>query len=284
MQRRKWDGNTKAMIVLEGLKGKSVAELCHEHQISQAQYYQWQDQLLAHAAKAFEVHEQSPREARLARENTQLKILVGELTRELKKATRCWDASAELPLGRSVNASLLQRIQALKAEHPFWDCRRVWAYLRCVEQLPVNKKRILWLMREPHLLVKPNPRLKTKRTLTRSKPKPTQPNEWWGIDMTTVLVQGVGWIYIVVVLDWYTNAIVGHYAGLHCKAQHWLTALDIAVNRQFPEGAQGQGLSLMSGNGWQPMATAFRQACSILGIQQAFTSDNNPKATPTPSG
>jgi hypothetical protein len=41
---------------------------------------------------------------------------------------------------------LLPRIQALKAEHPFGGDRRIWAYLRFVEQLPVNKKRILRLM------------------------------------------------------------------------------------------------------------------------------------------
>jgi transposase-like protein len=49
MKRRQWDPKTQAMIVIEGLKGKSVAELCTEHQISQAQYYQWRDQFLAHA-------------------------------------------------------------------------------------------------------------------------------------------------------------------------------------------------------------------------------------------
>ena len=86
MHRRKWDAKTKAMIVLEGLKGKPVAELCTEHQISQAQYYQWRDQFLAHAAQAFEVHEQSQREARLGRENARLKAFVGELTLELKKS------------------------------------------------------------------------------------------------------------------------------------------------------------------------------------------------------
>ena len=80
MQRRKWDAKTKAMIVLEGLKGKPVAELCTEHQISQAQYYQWRDQLLAHAPTAVEVHEQSQRAARLSRENARLNTLVGELT------------------------------------------------------------------------------------------------------------------------------------------------------------------------------------------------------------
>jgi putative transposase len=108
------------------------------------------------------------------------------------------------------NEALLQRIQALKAEHPFWGYRRIWAYLRFVEQWPVNKKRILRLMREHHLLVSPNGKLKAKRTPTRSKPKPTRPNEWWGIDMTKVLVQGVGWVSSVLVLDGYTKAVVGH--------------------------------------------------------------------------
>jgi Transposase len=86
MQRRKWDAKTKAIIVLEGLKGKPVGDICTEHQIRQAQSYHWRDQFLAHAAKAFEVHEQSQREARLARENARLKTLVGELTLELKKS------------------------------------------------------------------------------------------------------------------------------------------------------------------------------------------------------
>jgi hypothetical protein len=86
MHRRKWEAKTTALMVLEGRKGKPVAELCAEHQLSQAQYDQWREQFLAHAPKAFEVHEQSPRDARLARENPRVKTLVGELTLELKKS------------------------------------------------------------------------------------------------------------------------------------------------------------------------------------------------------
>jgi transposase-like protein len=86
MHRRKWDAKTKAIIVLEGLKGKPVAEICTEHQISQSQYYQWRDQFLAHAANAFEVHQHTRKEARLEQENTRLKRLVGELLLELKKS------------------------------------------------------------------------------------------------------------------------------------------------------------------------------------------------------
>jgi Transposase len=43
MHRRKWDAKTKAMIVIEGLRGKPAAEICTEHHMSQVQYYQWRD-------------------------------------------------------------------------------------------------------------------------------------------------------------------------------------------------------------------------------------------------
>ncbi len=172
---------------------------------------------------------------------------------------------------------MLPRIQRIKADHPFWGYRRIWAYLHYVERLPVNKKRILRVMRENSLLVTPNQRLRAKRTPSRAKPRPTKPNEWWGIDMTKVMVDGFGWVYIVLVLDWYTKKIVGYYAGTPCTAGHWRMALDMAVNQQFPQGARDQGVFLMSDNGCQPTAITFMEACSTLGIQQAFTSYNNPK-------
>lgn len=172
---------------------------------------------------------------------------------------------------------LLQRIRALTAEPPCWGYRRIWAYVHVVEKLPVNKKRSLRLMRAHHLLVTPKLRLRAKRTPMRSQPKPTKPNAWWGIEMTKVLVEGVGWLYIVVVLDWYTKMIVGDYAGMQCKSQHGLAALEMAVNQQCPMGVRGQGRALMSDNGCQPTSTAFMRACGSLGIQQAFTSYHNPK-------
>ena len=83
MKRRKWDPKTKAMIVVEGLKGKQIAEICIEHQISQAQYYQWRDQFLANMYQVFNSDDR--REKALTRENAQLKKIIGDLTVELKK-------------------------------------------------------------------------------------------------------------------------------------------------------------------------------------------------------
>jgi putative transposase len=150
------------------------------------------------------------------------------------------------------NQWLLDQIRAIKAEHPFWGYRRVWANVHDPDGRAVNDKRVLRL-------------------------KPTQPNQWWGIDMTKVIVQDFGWIYVTVVLDWFTKKIVGYHIGDQSKAQHWLEALNMAVNRQFPNGSRGQELHLMSDNGCQPSSLLFMGACKTLGIKQAFTSYCNPK-------
>ena len=38
------------------------------------------------------------------------------------------------------NEYILNRIKDIKGEHPFWGYRRVWAYLRYIDGLIVNKK------------------------------------------------------------------------------------------------------------------------------------------------
>jgi hypothetical protein len=88
------------------------------------------------------------------------------------------------------NAALLERIRALKADHPFWGYRRTWAYLRYVDGLVVNQKRIYGVMKAADLLVRPNLKLRARRKADTKKPRPTCPNQWWGIDMTKVMIEG----------------------------------------------------------------------------------------------
>ena len=90
MNRRQWKAETKALIVLEGLKGRPVGELCHTHQISQAQYYQWRDQFFSNARGGFETQTLDQRLTHLQRENAQLQTLIGDLTVELKKPDEVW--------------------------------------------------------------------------------------------------------------------------------------------------------------------------------------------------
>jgi transposase-like protein len=85
VKRRRWTSQQKAQIVLEGIQGRPVAEICNEYQISQAQYYQWRDQFLSNMDKAFETKQATRREQQLEQENARLKTCVAELTLEVKK-------------------------------------------------------------------------------------------------------------------------------------------------------------------------------------------------------
>jgi transposase InsO family protein len=178
----------------------------------------------------------------------------------------------------SADVSLLKQIRIIKSDHPFWGYRRVWAYLRFVAGLAVNRKRVYRLLSENNLLVKADTRLLAKRLSNTRKPRPEGINSWWGIDMTKVMTRD-GWAYVVLVLDWYSKKVVGHYCGEQSKSWHWLAALNKAVNRQFPGGIREMEteLNLMSDNGSQPTSRSFMETCAGLGIKQAFTAYNNPK-------
>ena len=84
MKYRKWDAKTKGIIVLEGLKGKPVSDICLEYQISQTQYYRWRDKLLSSLPQVFTPV--SRKEEAQTREIARLKGIIGELTVELKKS------------------------------------------------------------------------------------------------------------------------------------------------------------------------------------------------------
>ncbi len=80
VKRRKWDPETKAHIVLEGLSGRPVGELCNEFGLCPSQYYRWREILLERSPTVFEANRPDQDVAALQRENERLKRLVGELT------------------------------------------------------------------------------------------------------------------------------------------------------------------------------------------------------------
>lgn len=176
------------------------------------------------------------------------------------------------------NNELVEKIKALKQNHPFWGYRRIWANLNYHTSLLVNRKRIYRLMQQQNLLVKEHRKLKDKRKVYPSKPKAHRPNQIWGTDMTKVKLPHIGWAYIVLVLDWNSKKIVGHSIALRSKTADWLDALNVACQQQFPQGIQSyQNLSLVSDNGCQPTSARYIRECSVLGIKQIFTSFCNPK-------
>lgn len=177
------------------------------------------------------------------------------------------------------DAPIVSRIQSIKANHPFWGYRRIWAYLRFQNHIVIGKNRVYRLMKENNLLVLPNLKLKAKRSSNRLKPRSKVPNQYWGMDMTKVRLKSWGWVYIHVVLDWYSKEIIGSFVSTSSKTSDWLDALNRAVNTRFPNGihAKKGKPKLVTDNGCQPTSKSFMQATSQLGIKQIFTTWNNPK-------
>ncbi len=177
-----------------------------------------------------------------------------------------------------MNKQILKLIYEIKKEHPFWGYRRVWAYVRFHHGFEINPKRIYRLMQMNKLMCPKNHKLKATRRNYRSKPKATKPNQFWGIDMTKMLIPTTGWAYLHVVLDWYSKKIVGWSINSTSKTRDWLDAMDLAVINQFPNGIrEHKNLYLISDNGCQPTSKSFSKYCKFLEIEQIFTSYSNPK-------
>lgn len=193
------------------------------------------------------------------------------MARKLKRKRSKSRTQKDLPI--------IDRIRDIKADHPLWGYRRIWAYLRYRENVVIGKNRVYRLMKEAALLVTPNLRLKAKRHSFRQKPRAKVPNQYWGIDMTKIRLSSWGWIYIHCVIDWYSKEVIGSFVSTTSKSTDWLFALEQAVQNRFPEGihAKKGKPKLISDNGCQPTSETFMKACSTLGIKQIFTTWNNPK-------
>ena len=133
-------------------------------------------------------------------------------------------------------------------------------------------------MKINNLLCPKNKKLRAIRKTYPSKPKALYPNHIWGTDMTKILIGNVGWLYLHIVLDWYSKKIIGWSTAPTSKTRDWLDALDMAVNAQFERGIREYKTpSLVSDNGCQPTSKTFGNHCKFLNIKQIFTSYSNPK-------
>ena len=173
---------------------------------------------------------------------------------------------------------LLDEIKDLKEDHPCWGYRRIWAYLRFRLGHKVNRKRVHRLMKINNLLVPKNFKLRARRTQT-SKPKTVEPNRYWGIDMTKIMIPEYGWAYLHVVIDWGSKKLLSCKLSERSKTEDWLDALREAINLQYPQGileAENKPC-LVSDHGSQPTSVKFIKECGKLGIHQIFASYGNPK-------
>ena len=92
---RTFSAQQKLEIVLAGLRGEvSVKELCRQHEIAEALYYQWREKLLEGGREALAGKQERQGERELRRRIGQLERALGRKTYELEiagEALRGWE-------------------------------------------------------------------------------------------------------------------------------------------------------------------------------------------------
>jgi putative transposase len=175
------------------------------------------------------------------------------------------------PRGSQADRTYDEQIVVAWGEKPAYGYRRVTWWLRRKENLPVNRKRVLRVMRERGLLVRSR-RLRARRKEEWGRVEATEPNQIWQSDMTKIWAgPAMGWAYLVRVIDCCTREIVGWNLSHRCRTEDTLASVEQAVLARLPEGSRAANVTLTTDNGTQFTSSRFLETLGRPGITHRKT-------------
>ena len=151
---------------------------------------------------------------------------------------------------------LRRRIDKLNTDYPYYGSRKIAVALG-KEGFVVSRKKVQRLMAEMGLLsVYPR-----RRNLSEANPEHKKypyllrgvtaayPNHIWGTDITYVRLKG-GWMYLTVILDWYSRYVVSWAMSDQLTTDFVVEALDKALLKGIPEIINSDQGSQYTSNTW----------------------------------
>ena len=132
--------------------------------------------------------------------------------------------------------ALMKRIDRLHLESPFAGARMLRDLLR-LEGIKVGRKHVRTLMRKMGIealyrkprTTKPHPEHRVYPYLLRGIPI-TQANQVWAMDITYIPMKR-GFVYLTVVLDWYSRRVLSHRISITMDTSFCLDALKEAIQK-----------------------------------------------------
>ena len=173
------------------------------------------------------------------------------------------------PSGQPIEeARLVERIKEICAEWPCYGYRRVTAQLHA-EGMLVNHKKVMRLMREHGLTVRPRRRFVATTDSDHDGPifpnlakdvVPTGPNELWVADITYIAI-AAGFVYLAAILDAWSRRVVGYAISRRVDARLALAApagsrqrvasiIPIAARNMLPRTTALNSSNMASGARW----------------------------------
>ena len=139
--------------------------------------------------------------------------------------------------------------------------RMVTAFVQRRLGRPVNRKRVLRVMRERKLIQRRRPLERRKRP---GFFRVERPRQLWQLDMTSIWVAEHGWCYLNAIIDCCTREIVAWQLSLRCRADEAIAVVEQAA---AAHGIEPGELVLGSDNGSAFTARRFRGRLAELGIR-----------------
>jgi putative transposase len=139
--------------------------------------------------------------------------------------------------------------------------RMITAFVRRRLDRPVNRKRVLRVMRERKLIQRRRPLDRRKRP---GFFRVERPRQLWQLDMTSVWVAEHGWTYLMAIIDCCTREIVAWSLELRCRADEAIALVEQAAAAY---GIQPGELTLGSDNGSAFTARRFKAKLAEFGIR-----------------
>ncbi len=136
---------------------------------------------------------------------------------------------------------LMHRIDRIHTDEPTWGYRTITYYLRNTFGIVVNRKRVRRLMRLLGIYaIYPKPNLSKMYHAQYVRPyllrnmEIVRPNQVWGVDITYIPI-GRSFIYLFVIIDWYSRYIVDWELSSTLDKGFVLTCMRRALARCRPE-------------------------------------------------
>jgi putative transposase len=181
------------------------------------------------------------------------------------------------PRGSRADRQYDEQIVVACGEKPAYGYGRVAWWLRRKENLAVNRKRVLRVMRERGLLVRSR-RLRARRKKEWGRVEAAEPHQIWQSDMTKIWAgPTVGWAYLVSVIDCCTREIVSWNLSPRCRTEEALEAVEQAVLARLPAGSRQARVTLTTDNGTQFTSRRFIETLNRLGITHRRTAYHHPE-------
>lgn len=135
---------------------------------------------------------------------------------------------------------LMKLIDKIYTDHPFYGSRRIRVMLERKGH-PIGRDRVCSLMRKMGIAaIYPKPRTTFLESHHRKYPYLLKgliiwhPNQVWATDITYIRLQH-GFIYLVVILDWYSRYVLSFRISLTLEEEFCLEALEESLEENTPE-------------------------------------------------